>query len=358
MSLLNRLKGASYGSISKAQQLLADSDFFNSSDCVPTRIPALNIALGGDVNGGIVSGLCIFAADSKHFKSNFCLQMVSAYLERYDDALCIFYDSEFGVTPAYLASMRVDAKRVLHIPITNIEELKFDLIKKLEEIKPEDHVIIMIDSIGNLASKKELEDAINDKSAADMTRAKALKSLGRMITPYLTIKQVPILAVNHVYETQEMYSKQIMSGGKGMMLSANTVFFISKAQDKDGTELKGYHFTLIAHKSRFVRENAKIPITVSFDNGIAKWSGMPDIAKMLGWLTMPSNGWYRIANPETGEIIVEKIRMKDLTESDEVWKQALDAGFNDAIKQHYQLGQKPLPEAIEHEEPEDDESDS
>jgi len=74
------------------------------------------------------------------------------------------------------------------------------LISQLENIDRADKVIIVIDSIGNLASKKELDDAINEKSVADMSRAKALKGLFRMCTPYLTMKSIPMLAINHTYK--------------------------------------------------------------------------------------------------------------------------------------------------------------
>jgi hypothetical protein len=71
----------------------------------------------------------------------------------------------------------------------------------------------MIDSIGNLASKKEVEDAENEKSVADMSRAKSLKSLFRIITPHLTTKNIPCLAVNHIYQEMGLYPKAIVSGG-------------------------------------------------------------------------------------------------------------------------------------------------
>ena len=92
----------------------------------------------------------------------------------------LFYDSEFGSPQSYFGQFGIDTSRVLHTPITNVEELKFDLIAQLEELGRDDNVIVVIDSIGNLASKKELEDAINEKSVADMSRAKALKGLFRM----------------------------------------------------------------------------------------------------------------------------------------------------------------------------------
>ena len=199
MSLLDKLKK---NSTIKSTQILADSDFFNARDVVSTRVPALNIALSGSWKGGFLPGLTIFAAESKHFKSNFSLIMVSAYLQKYPDAVCLFYDSEFGITPEYLSSMGVDPNRLIHVPITNIEELKFDIVAQLENIARGDHVIVLVDSIGNLASKKELEDAKDQKSVADMSRAKSLKSLFRIVTPYLASKDIPMVVVNHVYSDQ------------------------------------------------------------------------------------------------------------------------------------------------------------
>lgn len=91
--------------------------------------------------------------------------------------------------------------------------LKFDIVRQLKEIERGDKVIIAIDSIGNTASLKELEDALDEKSVADMQRAKSIKSLFRMVTPSLVAKDIPCLAICHTYNTMEMYSKAIISGG-------------------------------------------------------------------------------------------------------------------------------------------------
>ena len=120
--------------------------------------------------------------------------MAGAYLKEHKDAVLLFYDSEFGSPQSYFEAFGIDTSRVLHTPITDVEQLKFDLVGQLDNIDRKDKVIIVIDSIGNLASKKELEDALNEKSVADMSRAKAIKGLFRMVTPYLTMKDVPLLA--------------------------------------------------------------------------------------------------------------------------------------------------------------------
>ena len=148
-----------------------------------------------------------------HHNTMIALVCAKAYLDKYDDAVMIFYDSEMGASKEYFNSLGIDQDRVLYTPITDVEELKFDVMAQLEQIKRGDHVIIVIDSVGNLASKKEVEDALNEKSAADMTRAKQLKSLTRMITPHLNLKNIPLIMINHVYQEIALYPKAIVSGG-------------------------------------------------------------------------------------------------------------------------------------------------
>jgi RecA/RadA recombinase len=197
----------------KEADVLADSDFYAEKDITSTSVPMVNVALSGSIDGGLTSGLTVLAGPSKHFKTSFALLMAGAYLKKHKDACLMFYDSEFGSPQQYFESFGIDTNRVLHIPIKNIEELKFDIVNQLEQMERKDKVIIVIDSVGNLASKKELEDAMNEKSVADMTRAKALKGLFRMVTPYLTMKNICLLAINHTYQEIGLFPKAIVSGG-------------------------------------------------------------------------------------------------------------------------------------------------
>lgn len=148
-----------------------------------------------------------------HHNTLFSLIMAKAYMDKYDDAIMLFYDSEMGASKSYFESLDIDLDRVLHTPITDVEQLKFDIMSQLEEIKRGDHVIIVVDSVGNLASKKEIEDALSEKSSADMTRAKALKSIVRMIIPHLNLKSIPMIVINHIYMDMGLFPKAITSGG-------------------------------------------------------------------------------------------------------------------------------------------------
>ena len=317
--------------------ILADSKFFNDKDLVSTDVPMINVALSGSMDGGLAPGLTVLAGPSKHFKTSFALIMASAYLKKYEDSVLLFYDSEFGSPQAYFENFGIDTNRVLHTPITNVEELKFDMISQLEGLDRDDKVVIVIDSIGNLASKKELDDAINEKSVADMSRAKALKGLFRMVTPYLNMKDIPLLAVNHTYQEIGLFPKAVVSGGTGIYYSADNIWILGRQQDKVGTEIKGYHFVINVEKSRFVKEKSKIPISVSWDGGVQEWSGLLDVALAGNYVAKPSNGWYCRVDKSTGELMEPKVREKE-TLSEGFWKPIIeDTDFKQYLTNKYSI---------------------
>ena len=303
----------------KETDILNQSKIFSSQEMVTTPVPMINVALSGDPDGGLTSGLTVLAGPSKNFKTSFGLLIAAAYLNKYKDAVLLFYDSEFGSPQQYFKSFGIDTSRVLHSPITNVEELKFDLINQLENIERKDKVIIMIDSIGNLASKKELDDTFSEKSVADMSRAKALKGLFRMCTPYLTMRDIPLLAVNHTYQEIGLFPKAVVSGGTGIYYSSDNIWILGRQQDKKGTEIQGYHFIINVEKSRFVKEKSKIPISVTWEGGIEQYSGLLDSAMEGGYVVKPSVGWYSKVDKKTGEIEDKKVRIAE-TLKESFWK--------------------------------------
>ena len=210
MSLIDKIKK---NSTIKESAILSKSKFFNDKDIITTEIPALNLALSGSLDGGFTPGLTTWAGPSKHFKTAFSLLMAKAYQQKYPEAVILFYDSEFGSPKSYFETFGIDTERVIHSPLMDIEQLKFDIMNQLKDIGRGDRVMIIVDSIGNLASKKEVDDAIEGKSVADMTRAKQVKSLFRMVTPHLNMKDIPMVVVNHTYKTLELYSKDVVGGG-------------------------------------------------------------------------------------------------------------------------------------------------
>ena len=333
MSILDKIKK---NSSIKDSAILSKSKFFTDKDMIPTAVPIINVALSGKLDGGLTPGLTMWAGPSKHFKTAFSLLMAKSYLDKYKDAALLFYDSEFGTPQSYFDSFGIDTSRVLHTPLTDIEQLKFDIMQQLTQLERGDKLIIIIDSIGNLASKKEVEDALAEKSVADMSRAKQVKSLFRMVTPHLNLKDIPMVVVNHTYMEIGMFPKAIVGGGTGSYYSADNIFIIGRQQEKDGTEVVGYNFIINVEKSRYVREKSKIPITVSFEGGIQKFSGLLDVAMEGKFVVKPSPGWYAKVNQSTGEI-GDKVRF-DVTQTEAFWKDILSSeSFKEYVSKKYEI---------------------
>ena len=334
MSILDKIRK---NSTIKDSAILSQSKFFTKKDMIPTTVPVINVALSGRLDGGLTPGVTMWAGPSKHFKTAFSLLMAKSYMDKYTDSALLFYDSEFGTPQSYFDSFGIDTDRVIHTPLTNVEELKFDIMQQLQAVERGDHLIVVIDSIGNLASKKEVDDALDSKSVGDMTRAKQMKSLFRMITPHLNLKDIPLVVVNHTYMEMGLYPKAVVGGGTGSYYAADNIFIIGRQQEKEGAEVIGYNFIINVEKSRYVKEKSKIPVTVSHDGGISRWSGLLDIAIESGHVIKPSNGWYSKVDTDTGEVEDKKYRIKD-TDTKDFWLPILTKkSFSDFVKNKYQV---------------------
>lgn len=324
---------------------LTDSKIYTKKDVITTPVPMINVALSGTVDGGITPGLTMLAGPSKHFKTGFALLMASAFLKKYKEGVVLFYDSEFGTPQSYFNAFGIPFDSVVHTPITDIEELKFDIMQQINTLDRKDQVMIVIDSIGNLASKKEVDDALDGKSVADMSRAKQLKSLFRMVTPHLTLKDIPMIVINHTYKEIGLYPKDIVGGGTGSYYGSDNIWILGRQQDKDDKEIKGYHFVINVEKSRYVREKSKIPITISYDGGINRWSGLLDVAIDGGYIVKPKAGWYATVNQQTGEVNTPSMRAGDIVDNKEFWvKMFQETDLADHIEKKYKMSMGPIME--------------
>ncbi|QIW87879.1 RecA-like recombination protein [Agrobacterium phage OLIVR5] len=343
-ALLDKLKKVSANKIKS--KTLADTDFFNSKKygaAFDTHL--FNLAVSGKFkDGGVTPGVTVLAGPSRSLKTVFGIYGVKAFLDKFEEGICLFYDSEFG-GPGYWETAGVDMDRVLHIPIKNIEDLKFDVQNKLNELTDKDKVIIFIDSIGMLASKKEANDALEENSAADMTRAKEIKSFFRIVTPTLNQYHIPLLAINSVHASFDKYAPVAMGGGTGILLAANTVLFFAKSKLKDERSDKekkadtsgrttddgrfGNKFRITIEKSRFIKEGSKFEFEVVYgERGPNRYTGLYEMALKTGDIYSPSNGWRAARTiDKDGNILPEdqhpKFREKDKRLDPDFWEKTM-----------------------------------
>lgn len=298
-------------SAGKTASVLDSSDYAEKQVLCTTPVPMVNAMLSGSLDGGLKPGLTQLVGDSRTFKSNFCLLLVKAYLDEYPEAVCIFLDNEFGAAQ-YFSTMGIDPKRVVHLPVTDIEDLKQRTVAMLEDIAVGDKVIFFLDSLSQIASLKETQDAIDGKVVADMTRAKMINSYMRIITPRITMKKIPFVFINNYYDdTSSPYAEPIIKGGSQVFLSSDTILFVTRSQIKDEDKsLAGWSFNYSAMKSRTVKEKSKFSILVTYEGGIDVNSGLFDAAMDCGMIEAPKQGWYQINLP--GMQTDKLLRRKDI----------------------------------------------
>lgn len=156
---------------------------------------------------------------------------------------------------------------------------------------------------------------------------------------------------NGVVAHNSMYPKTIVGGGTGLVYASNQIFIITRSQEKKGTDIIGYNFNINIEKSRLVREKSRIPLTVTFDNGINRWSGLLDMALASGHVIKPSNGWYQKVDMETGEVFEKKYRANE-TNNEDFWKDILESpSFKDWVKSTFRIASTKLIKDTEIEAP-------
>lgn len=329
MSLADKLKKLN---TIKNADLVSNSKFFVEK-FHDSGIPILNVAFSAKLDGGFPSGCHIFAGDSKTFKTMFALYSAKQFVDSNPDAMVVFYDCEFGFSEDSAESVGLDPTKVHHKPIESIEDLTHDMTVLLKGLDKDDNVMIIVDSYGEVASAKEVNDAEEGKNVTDMTRAKALNSHFRIIRPLLRISETVLIGIGAVYDTQAFYSTKVLAGGRGITKQSDSIFLISKSRgEMDGKEIKSNSFNLTVNKGRLVKENSKVSVIVSYEDGIDKYSGIFDLALETGHIAKESAMTYKILCADiTG-------RRKAIETPENMKKLVEDQSFKDAVHKKFSLG--------------------
>jgi hypothetical protein len=142
--------------------------------------------------------------------------------------------------------------------------------------------MFVIDSLGNLATEKEVADAITGSDKRDMTKQQNLRSMFRVIGTDLAELKIPLVMTNHTYQAVGSYiPMEIQSGGGGSIYNASVILNLGKAQLKDGdaeaqsqgVQKTGIIVTSKPAKNRFARPHP-IKFHISFYKGMNPYVGL------------------------------------------------------------------------------------
>ena len=257
---------------------------------VDTGSYIFNALVSGSIFGGIPSNkITALAGESGTGKTFFCLSIVRNFLNLDPDAGVIYFETESAISKQMIESRGIDSKRLVIFPIDTIEEFRTQAVRIIDKYmeQPKDSrkpLMFVLDSLGMLATNKEVEDASNDKNVRDMTKAQLVKSVFRILTLKLGKANIPMLVTNHTYDVVGSYvPTKEMGGGSGLKYSASTIVYLGKKKEKDGTDLVGNIIKCEAKKSRLTREGSKVETRLFFDErGLQQHYGLLELGERAG----------------------------------------------------------------------------
>ena len=251
----------------------------------------LNAQLSGSIYGGIPDNrVTAIAGEQATGKTFYAIGIAKDFLDSNEDGAVFYFDSEAAATTDLFKDRGLDPDRVWHFPVDTIEEFRTQMIRILDNLlkTPEGDrkpLLIVLDSLGMLASAKELDDALADKQVKDMTKSQTIKSVFRIITSKLGKLKIPMIVTNHTYKTMNPYGEPSdMGGGSGLKYAASTIMTLSKSKEKDSSkEVVGNIIKVKTYKSRLTKENTQIATRLFFDKrGLDKYYGLLELGEKHG----------------------------------------------------------------------------
>ena len=246
-----------------------------------------NALLSGSLSGGLPSNkITALAGESATGKTYFALGMVKQFLDANPDAGVLYFESESAIPKELIESRGIDPKRMVILPVVTIQEFRTQAIKILDAyLEQEEHkpMMLVLDSLGNLSTTKELEDTAAGAETRDMTRAQIIKACFRVLTLKLGRANVPLIVTNHTYDVIGAYMPtKEMGGGSGLKYAASSIIYLSKKKDKDGTEVVGNIIHCKNQKSRLTVENKMIDVRLGYQSGIDRYYGLLEFGEKHG----------------------------------------------------------------------------
>ncbi len=300
---------------------LDDETLSTVDEWIDTGSMALNAIISGSLFKGIPRGRITGLAGPSQTGKSLMVKKTIANAQK-QGFFCVVWDTEVAIDKQGAELLGIDPKRVKYYPVETVEQCRNQMVRFLDNViaanDPKIKIAAFIDSLGNLASTKELEDATKGKDAADMgLRAKALKSMMRCLTFKAAKARVPIVFTNHTYDDPAATNPSLVktqSGGKGAIYLASVLIQLAVKQEKndevkekmkkmfakkngkdyDAPEdeidvssdtiaishnVNAVTLTALTVKNRFVPPFLTTSLYLNFKTGLDKYSGLLDMAQ-------------------------------------------------------------------------------
>ena len=226
-------------SVDKGVEIIEESAGAQINDYISTGSYILNACITGSLFKGIPCGRVVTLAGNPGAGKSFMALSVCREAQK-AGYIPIYLDSEGAQDIQTVSRLGVDTKKFMIKQVNTITEVSsfiLNLCQALDNVneKDRDKVIIVLDSLGNLTSTKEAEDIKELTGKRDMTKQQEIKALFRVCATPLAKLHIPFIVVSHIYQTQDLFSKQVVSGGSGIGFSSSVTLMLSAAK-MDGVD--------------------------------------------------------------------------------------------------------------------------
>jgi len=298
---------------------------------ISTGVYILNACMSGSIWGGVKGdAITVFAGPEASGKTFISLNVArEAQKKGYG---IIYIDTENSIDRGDLTKYGIDNSldKFVLVKTNKVEDINITLSQLLDELKERklkgediDKVMIVLDSLAQMASNKEKEDLVSGKLKQDMTKAKAIGSFFRSITIDLGYLNIPMVVNNQTYKTMDLFPQEIMKGGKSLYYSASNITFLGKAKLKTGDEdaydlQSGIVVTAKGMKNRQAKPK-KVKFEISFEKGCNPYVGLDMfcVPKFFDRIGIAKGKYQKydkpveMVDPSTGEILMKEGEIKE-----------------------------------------------
>lgn len=344
---LLRATGNDAATIVGKDGVITDPDGF-----IDTGSLTLNALLGGSIYAGLSENkITAFAGEQGVGKTFLALGAAKSFLDQEPEGMVVYFDTEAALTADMINDRVGNSDRFAMVPIVTIQQFGTQVSKILSQFEEdqkknkEAKLLLILDSMGNLSTTKEVTDLELGNETKDMTRAQLIKGTFRALTVRLARLHVPLLFTNHTYQGMGMFATKTMSGGSGPLYCASQIVFLTKSKIAEGKGLKavkvGNVINMTLFKGRLTREGSKASTRLFFDTGLDRYYGLLDIAKRHG-----------VWDVSGGQCIIngEKVSASEIEDNPEKYfTDDVLAKIDDACKKEFLYGSdyEPLEETEE-----------
>lgn len=333
-------------------KFLSESALSTVNEWVDTGCMVLNAIISGSLYGGVPVGRITGFSGPSAAGKTYIINKILANAQK-KGMIPVIFDTEAAIDASSTTGVGLDSDQVKYVPVQTVEDCRNQISTFLDsviEAKMRGKFIISIDSLGNLASQKELDDTEKGKTAMDMgTRAKGLKSMMRLLTFKAAQAGVTILFSNHTYDDPSAMFPTLVkaqSGGKGPVYLASVLVQLAKRDEKhdksndddeilpEANKVSGTTLRALTVKNRFVPPFLECEAYLNFKRGLDKYSGLKEMAVNHGVIEQTGSTFVLPSGKE--DVPGQKLGYyKNWKNDTDLWEKTILPKLEEKLKKQY-----------------------